>query len=106
MIQQGAACFKISLAFDFLSELCAIILLLVFSDIIQRFFFNYSAVRAIKAQTKEPQNAALIIFSDYPALFTRPERRQREQTFTLQGVPFTTAFTFLTLGLNVLLERL
>ena len=36
---------------------------------------------------------------NYIALCTRPERRQRVQAFTLQGVPFTIALTFLTLGL-------
>ena len=37
---------------------------------------------------------------------TFPERRHLEQTYTWQGVPFTTAFTRFTLGFHVLLERL
>ena len=35
-----------------------------------------------------------------------PERKQRVQAYTLLGEPFTIAFTLLTLGFHVLLERL
>ena len=37
------------------------------------------------------------------ALVTLPERRQREQTLTVLGVPFTIALTRLMLGFQVLL---
>lgn len=36
------------------------------------------------------------------ALVTLPERRQREHTYTVFGVPFTTALTLLMLGFQVL----
>ena len=40
------------------------------------------------------------------ALVTLPERRQRVQAWTRQGLPSTIAFTFITLGFQVLLVRL
>ena len=39
------------------------------------------------------------------ALVTLPERRQRVQAYTWQGLPSTTAFTRFTLGFQVRLER-
>ena len=45
-------------------------------------------------------------FVAYTARVTLPERRQRVQEYTRLGVPFTTAFTRLMLGFQVLLERL
>ena len=43
---------------------------------------------------------------NYTALVTLPERRQRVQTFTWTGVPFTTALTRRTLGFQARLDLL
>lgn len=40
------------------------------------------------------------------ARVTLPERKQRVQAYTLRGEPLTIALTLLTLGFQVLLERL
>lgn len=43
---------------------------------------------------------------DHTALVTLPERMQRVQAYTLQGVPLTIALTLLTLGFHVLFDLL
>ena len=48
----------------------------------------------------------LQLVSFYTARCTLPERRQRVQTFTRFGVPFTIARTLLMFGFQVRLERL
>jgi hypothetical protein len=51
---------------------------------------------------KKVRSSGLFVLTQ-TALVTLPERRQREQTFTVFGVPFTTALTLLMLGFQVLL---
>lgn len=50
--------------------------------------------------------AALLSSAMTYALSTLPERRHLVQTYTLLGEPLTIAFTLLTFGFQVLLERL
>ena len=73
--------------------------------------FNISERPTKKQEPGQKKNSRLkrrlflVAIFHYTARVTLPERRHLVQTYTWVGVPFTIAFTRLTLGFQVRLER-